>query len=133
MAGNVENAVSSTAEGPNALSGKVPGTAVASVVLGAVGVLTSFAVLPGLMDTPMARASAQSNWGASPEQMDEVWKARAERVPMKWLGDAWDIARASAFLASDDASHCMGTEIAVDGGMTAGTLADFLPGAPGPR
>ena len=48
MAGNVENAVLSTAEGPNALTGKVPGTAVASVVLGAVGVLTSFAVLPGL-------------------------------------------------------------------------------------
>jgi len=78
------------------------------------------AVLPGLMDTPMARASAQSNWGASPEQMDEVWKARAERVPMKWLGDAWDIARASAFLASDDARFITGQTLTVDGGMTLG-------------
>jgi NAD(P)-dependent dehydrogenase (short-subunit alcohol dehydrogenase family) len=78
------------------------------------------AVLPGLMDTPMARASAQRNWGATPEKMEELWKERAERVPMQWLGDAWDIARAAAFLASDEARFITGQTLTVDGGMTLG-------------
>ena len=43
------------------------------------------AVLPGLMDTPMARASALKNHGIEPGELDALWKKRAERIPM----DGW--------------------------------------------
>ena len=35
------------------------------------------------------------------------------------MGDAWDVAHAVAFLASDEAGYITATEIVVDGGMTA--------------
>ncbi|MBU3740258.1 MAG: glucose 1-dehydrogenase [Rhodoferax sp.] len=76
------------------------------------------AVVPGFMDTPMARASAQKNWGASPERMEAIWKERAARVPLGWLGDAFDIAKAATFLASDDARFITGQNLVVDGGST---------------
>jgi len=75
-------------------------------------------VLPGLMDTPMAKISAQKNHGATPEQMDELWKQRAARIPMGWMGDAFDVARAAVFLASDEARFITGQTLVVDGGMT---------------
>lgn len=78
------------------------------------------AVLPGLMDTPMARISALKNHGATPDQMDALWKARVARIPMGWMGDAFDVARAVAFLASDDARFITGQTLVVDGGMTLG-------------
>ena len=78
------------------------------------------AVLPGLMDTPMARASAIRNHGAKPGEMEALWRQRAERIPMGWMGDAFDVARAVAFLASDDARFITGQSLVVDGGMTLG-------------
>jgi len=76
------------------------------------------AILPGLMDTPMARISAQKNWGATAEKMDAVWKERVARVPMGWLGDAFDIAKAAVFFASDDARFVTGQNLVIDGGTT---------------
>jgi NAD(P)-dependent dehydrogenase (short-subunit alcohol dehydrogenase family) len=35
------------------------------------------------------------------------------------MGDAWDVAHAVLFLASDEAKFITGTEIVVDGGSTA--------------
>jgi NAD(P)-dependent dehydrogenase (short-subunit alcohol dehydrogenase family) len=35
------------------------------------------------------------------------------------MGDAWDVAHAVLFLASDEAKFITGTEIIVDGGITA--------------
>jgi len=34
------------------------------------------------------------------------------------IGDAWDLANAALFLASDEAKHITGTELVVDGGLT---------------
>ncbi len=76
------------------------------------------AVLPGLMDTPMAKISAQKNFGATPEKIDELWKQRVARIPMGWMGDAFDVARAAVFLASDEARFITGQMLVVDGGMT---------------
>jgi NAD(P)-dependent dehydrogenase (short-subunit alcohol dehydrogenase family) len=78
------------------------------------------AVVPGLMDTPMARQSAEKNWGATPEKMTEYWEKRLAQVPMGWLGDAFDIARAASFLASDEARWITGQSLVVDGGTTLG-------------
>lgn len=76
------------------------------------------AILPGHMDTPMAKASAQKNWGATDETMQELWKKRAANVPMGWLGDAFDIARAAVFFASDESRFVTGQNLVVDGGFT---------------
>ena len=64
------------------------------------------AVLPGLVKTDMAKAL----WERGEE-------AIAARVPLRRLGVAEDIAKASAFLCSDDASWITGTTLVVDGGM----------------
>jgi NAD(P)-dependent dehydrogenase (short-subunit alcohol dehydrogenase family) len=45
-------------------------------------------------------------------------RKRNDSCPMKRMGDAWDVARASLFLASDDASYITGAELVVDGGMS---------------
>jgi NAD(P)-dependent dehydrogenase (short-subunit alcohol dehydrogenase family) len=40
---------------------------------------------------------------------------------MRRIGDAWDVAHAVLFLASDEAKYVTATEIVVDGGLTAAT------------
>ena len=79
------------------------------------------AILPGTMDTPMAKMSAVKNHGVKLEDLDALWKERAERIPMGWMGDAFDIAKAAVFLASEDARFITGQTLVVDGGMTLGT------------
>ena len=37
---------------------------------------------------------------------------------MKTMGDAWDVAHAALFLASDEAGYITGTQLVVDGGLT---------------
>jgi 3alpha(or 20beta)-hydroxysteroid dehydrogenase len=50
--------------------------------------------------------------------------------PAQRAGDPHDIGAAAAYLASDDASYCMGTELLVDGGLVAGHYYAVMPGAP---
>lgn len=50
--------------------------------------------------------------------------------PAQRSGDPEDIGAAAAFLASDDGKYCMGTELAVDGGLNAGHYYMAMPGAP---
>jgi NAD(P)-dependent dehydrogenase (short-subunit alcohol dehydrogenase family) len=51
---------------------------------------------------------------------DERWVARlAESYPLRRVGEPEDIAKAVAFLASDDAGFVSGTCLVVDGGYTA--------------
>lgn len=48
-------------------------------------------------------------------------KKRDEQVPMGRMGDAWDVANAALFLASDEAMYVTGQKIVVDGGITSST------------
>ncbi len=72
-------------------------------------------ILPGLIDTPMARASLDTTFA------DEAafTRSRNERCPMGFMGTPWDVANAALFLASDEARYITATEIVVDGGLTA--------------
>ncbi len=74
------------------------------------------AVLPGLMDTPMAVAGIAEAQGAS---IEIVRTARNARVPLRGqMGTAWDTANAALFLASDEADFITGALLPVDGGMS---------------
>ena len=75
------------------------------------------AILPGLMDTPMAieRRAREQNVAR-----EEVRAGRDRMVPLlRKMGTGWDVARAAAFLASDDASYITGVCLPVDGGLSA--------------
>jgi len=50
-------------------------------------------------------------------------------VPLQRTGRAHEVAAASLFLASDEASYVCGAELAVDGGWTAGVYNSMLSGA----
>jgi NAD(P)-dependent dehydrogenase (short-subunit alcohol dehydrogenase family) len=76
------------------------------------------AVLPGLMKTPMVEHSAGLVETYGEGDVEAMWQARSEQVPMGHMGDAWDVAHAVAFLASDQARYITGTELVVDGGIT---------------
>jgi NAD(P)-dependent dehydrogenase (short-subunit alcohol dehydrogenase family) len=71
-------------------------------------------ILPGLMDTPRIYRHMIAHFSS----VEEMRRKRAEAVPMKRMGDAWDIAWASVFLASDEARYITGVELCVDGGIT---------------
>jgi NAD(P)-dependent dehydrogenase (short-subunit alcohol dehydrogenase family) len=43
---------------------------------------------------------------------------RHAQCPMGFMGDAWDVANAALFLASDAARYITGTNLVVDGGLT---------------
>lgn len=74
-------------------------------------------VVPGQLHTPMveARLAAQRAGG----DVDALLAQRLARIPLGFMGDGRDTAHAALFLASDDARFVTGTEIVVDGGMTA--------------
>ena len=74
-------------------------------------------VVPGQLHTPMveARLAGQRAGG----DVDALLAQRVKRIPLGFMGDGRDTAAAVLFLASDEARFITGTEIIVDGGMTA--------------
>jgi NAD(P)-dependent dehydrogenase (short-subunit alcohol dehydrogenase family) len=74
-------------------------------------------VVPGQLHTPMveARLAGQRAGG----DVDRLLAQRQARIPLGFMGDGRDTAYAALFLASDEARFVTGTEIVVDGGMTA--------------
>src|SRR6266851_1870377 len=76
------------------------------------------AVLPGLMKTPMVEHSAGLAASYAAGDVEAMWRARDAQVPMGHMGDAWDVANAALFLASDESKYVTGIELIVDGGVT---------------
>jgi NAD(P)-dependent dehydrogenase (short-subunit alcohol dehydrogenase family) len=71
-------------------------------------------ILPGLMNTPMAVDTRARATGRS---RAEIAAERDAQVPLRGrMGDAWDVANAALFLASDEARFVTGVALPVDGG-----------------
>ena len=51
--------------------------------------------------------------------VDKMMEVRDAQCPMGHMGDAWDVADAAAYLASDSSKYVTGAELVVDGGLTA--------------
>ena len=78
------------------------------------------AILPGLINTPMAIERRAQESGKTRDQIREM---RLTRVPLKsHKATAWDVANAALFLASDEARYVSGLLMTVDGAihLTAG-------------
>lgn len=76
------------------------------------------AILPGLMKTPMVEHSAGLAASYAKGDVEAMWRARDAQVPMGHMGEAWDVANAALFLASDESKYVTGLELVVDGGLT---------------
>ncbi|MEK9869748.1 MAG: glucose 1-dehydrogenase [Gammaproteobacteria bacterium] len=92
---------------------------------GAVRILTKTAALelavhgirvnsvhPGFIQTPMIEQ-------ALPEVNEPVLDLISQQVPLGRVGQPEDIARGVLYLASDESSYVTGTELVIDGGVTA--------------
>ncbi len=74
-------------------------------------------VVPGLMHTPLVEHRLVRHLGY--QDAAALIAHRHSLVPMGRMGDAWDVAHAVLFLASDEAHYITATEIVVDGGLIA--------------
>jgi NAD(P)-dependent dehydrogenase (short-subunit alcohol dehydrogenase family) len=75
------------------------------------------AVCPGIIDTGMDAAFVEkiaAEQGVSPEEFKEN---RAASIPLKRVGTPEDVAKAVAFMASDEASYTTGEAFNVSGGL----------------
>jgi NAD(P)-dependent dehydrogenase (short-subunit alcohol dehydrogenase family) len=74
------------------------------------------AILPGMILTPMVIKPIESRIFGS--DLDAEVKKRDAICPTGKMGNAWDIAFAAGFLASDEARYINGVLLPVDGGLS---------------
>lgn len=73
------------------------------------------AILPGLIDTPMAIERRAAERGV---ERDVVRDERQAQVPLQGrIGSGWDVANAALFLASEEAGYITGVLLPVEGGL----------------
>ena len=72
------------------------------------------AVLPGVMNTPLIHQQIAGQFADEAAML----RARHAASPMGRMGDAWDVAHAALFLASDEAKYITGVCLPVDGGKS---------------
>ena len=72
--------------------------------------IRSNSILPGPIETPM-----QKRWKTNPKAKKDLSKI----IPLQRVGNPTDIANSTIFLLSDESSFITGTELIVDGGLTA--------------
>jgi NAD(P)-dependent dehydrogenase (short-subunit alcohol dehydrogenase family) len=74
-------------------------------------------VVIGVMHTPLVEERLVRQLGAT--DAASLIAQRHAQVPVGRMGDAWDAAHAVLFLVSEEARYITGTEIVVDGGISA--------------
>ncbi|MCO5120712.1 MAG: SDR family oxidoreductase [Burkholderiaceae bacterium] len=82
--------------------------------------IRSNVLMPGLMNTPMIQVpSINLSAGYKSANVEEMLEKRNQQCPTGEMGDAWDVAYTTLWLASDEAKYITAAEIVVDGGLTA--------------
>ncbi len=71
------------------------------------------AISPGPIATPILGKS-----GLPAEQVQQIAEGLCNQIPLKRLGKPIEIAKAAVFLASDESSFMLGSEMIIDGGMS---------------
>jgi NAD(P)-dependent dehydrogenase (short-subunit alcohol dehydrogenase family) len=71
------------------------------------------AISPGVVPTP-----GYANLGLVGDSLEQFKASVVAGIPMGRIGEADEVAKAVAFLASDESSYITGIDLAVDGGMT---------------
>lgn len=79
------------------------------------GYMRCVGICPGTIDTPMLAASAEG----FDQPIDELYAEVAQKIPVKRLGTPEDVAKAAAFLLSDDAGFIAGSSVFLEGGTLA--------------
>ena len=82
----------------------------ATAVQHAVDKIRANSIHPGFVDTPMTKPGHSNN---------EVARVRLDATPLGRFGVPADIAMGCLYLASDEASWITGSELVIDGGVTA--------------
>jgi meso-butanediol dehydrogenase/(S,S)-butanediol dehydrogenase/diacetyl reductase len=75
-------------------------------------------ICPGSIITPMQEYFAKAN--AHGRTVEEMYQIFARPVPLQRLGEAWEIAELTAFLAGPRSTFCTGADFTADGGLLAG-------------
>ena len=82
----------------------------ATAVQHAVDKIRANSIHPGFVDTPMTKPGHSNN---------EIARVRLDATPLGRFGVPADIAMGCLYLASDEASWITGSELVIDGGVTA--------------
>jgi NAD(P)-dependent dehydrogenase (short-subunit alcohol dehydrogenase family) len=78
-------------------------------------------ILPGIIDTPLLRQLLADVF--EEHEIPDKIAYRNSQIPLGEMGDAWDIAYAATYLASDEAKYITGTELVIDGGLSTSAIA----------
>jgi len=97
-------------------AGVIQFSRVAAVEYAARGIRVN-SIVPGQLHTPMVEAKLAGMRTSG--DVDALLADRLARIPLGYMGDGRDTANAAVYLASDEACFVTGTEIVVDGGMSA--------------
>jgi NAD(P)-dependent dehydrogenase (short-subunit alcohol dehydrogenase family) len=79
--------------------------------------IRSNTLVVGTMHTPLVEARVVHQIGGG--DLKALIAKRNSGIPIGHMGDAWDVAHAALFLVSDEARYITGTELIVDGGISA--------------
>ena len=79
--------------------------------------IRSNVIMPGLMNTPMIIEPLKHVYGGG--DIAVMMEKRTSQCPMGRMGDAWDVAHAALYLASEESKYVTAAEMLVDGGITA--------------
>ncbi len=76
------------------------------------GAIRVNSICPGIIRTGIVPEKGESSWA-------NYEKQAVSHIPLRRLGEAWEVAKLAAYLASDKAAFINGAQVLIDGGWVA--------------